>query len=396
MKKLYIIGYGMGDKNLVSNYAKQIIDSSDQIFTTTRLALHTNNKCKELKLSQIYEELDKEFYENICVIVSGDVGFFSASKIIKDKFDTKYEIFLINGFNSLQYFSSKLKINYDDIKTFSMHGRQNSIVPTVTYNEKVFVLTGGNNKVNNICHELTKNGLGNVYVSVGENLSYKQERIISGSAFEISKMQFDNLAVMYIQNSEYILPNMPMFDKDFIRGNIPMTKEEIRWICIQKLCLLPNEIVFDIGAGTGSISIEMAKKVYEGYVYAIEQKKDACELINQNIEKHKTFNVQIVNEKAPIGLSNLPMPDKAIIGGSTGNMKAIVRYLLNINENIKIVVTAITLETINDIIESFKLFNLNFETVCINSSKAKKVGEYNMMIANNPVYVIVGQKVSYE
>lgn len=395
MEKLVVLGYGMGNEKLLSENAKEIIQSADRILTTTRLSLEGTNY-ENFKLSEIYDELNKFLKGTTVVIVSGDVCFFSLSNRINEKFKYSYEIEFINGFSSLQYFSAKLKMNYNDIKIVSLHGRDKSIIPSVVYNEKVFALTGGENSVNFICKELVQFNLGYVKVLVGENLSYENEKITTGTAEELAEIDFNSLAVIYVENKYSVIPNMPMVDSDFIRESVPMTKEEVRWICIQKLRLVPNDLVYDIGAGTGSISIEMAKKVYENFVYAIEQKKNACELIRKNIEKHNTHNVVVVDGKAPDAMENLPIPTKAVIGGSTGNMKEIVSKLLELNEEIKIVSTAITLETVNDILNTYKTYDLQFDTVCINVSKAKKVAGYNMMLANNPVYIITGQKRFYE
>ncbi len=395
MRKLYIVGFGMGSEELLTCKAKNIIKSADRVLTTTRLSLKDKD-FKNCTLSEIYSELAKGLVGVTVVIVSGDTGFFSASKSITEKFNLQYEIELVNGLSSLQYFSGKLGLSYDNTKVLSMHGRNNSIIPYVSYNRKLFVLTGGKNKVDIICKDLVEYGLGNVSISVGENLSYENERIVTRTALEMHEMVFEDLSVMYIENNNFVVPNMPMVDSDFIRDEVPMTKEEVRWVCIQKLGLVPSDIVYDIGAGTGSIAIEMAKKVHEGFVYAIEQKETACDLIKQNIEKHKTFNVRVVCGKAPSSMEGLPVPSKAVIGGSTGNMKEIVNNLVSINENIKIVATAITLETVHDILESFKEFNLEFDTISMNISKGKKVGGYNMMIANNPIYVITGQRNNYE
>lgn len=392
MKKMYIIGFGMGDVEHLSEEVKSIIDNASYILTTKRISLKIK-QYEALKLSEIYERLELGFDSDVVVLVSGDVGFFSMSSGIVKKFQNDYDIQLINGFSSLQYFSAKLKINYDDAKVVSMHGRNNNIIGDVTYNKKVFILTGGENNVQSICLKLCEFGLGNLEVFVGESLSYKNERITTGTALELSKISFNDLAVMYIINTNFSTPNITLYDTDFIRGDVPMTKEEVRWICLKKLNLQPKDIVYDIGSGTGSIAIESAKGVYQGMVYAIEQNETACSLILDNIRKHQTFNVKVINKKAPEGLDSLEKPDKVIIGGSSGNMSEIIERLLQLNEDVKIIATAITLETLNSILESFKFHNLKYDCTCINASKSRHLGQYNMMIANNPIYIFTGEKL---
>ncbi|MFV0498545.1 MAG: precorrin-6y C5,15-methyltransferase (decarboxylating) subunit CbiE [Bacilli bacterium] len=389
MNKLYIIGYGMGDDKLLCDDTKEIINLANCVLTTSRIG-NNDSKFEKLNLTQIYERLSMNLKGTTVLLVSGDVGFFSVSRTIYDKFSKMYKILLINGFSSLQYFSAKLGFNYDDAKVISVHGRDINIIGAVVYNFKVFVLTGGKSSVNEVAKKLCKYGLENVMIYVGENLSYKNESIINGTALELSRMEFDDLSVMYIINENFITNNTTMFDKEFIRSSIPMTKEEIRWVCIQKLCLNSQDIVFDIGSGTGSIAIESARRVYDGFVYAIETNQDACNLIKENISKHRTFNIEVVNNMAPDNFEKLQMPNKAIIGGSKGNIKMIINALLRINPKIKIVVNAITIETLSTTIDCFKSNNLYFDCICMNVSKSKELSKYNMMIANNPVYIITG------
>jgi precorrin-6Y C5,15-methyltransferase (decarboxylating) len=172
-----------------------------------------------------------------------------------------------------------------------------------------------------------------------------------------------------------------------------MTKEEIRWLSIQKLGISPTDTVYDIGAGTGSVSVEMARKAFDGFVYAIETKEDACALIRQNITKHGAFNIEIVHGEAPTVLDSLPVPDKAFIGGSSGNMDGILEKLTNLNPEIKIVVNAITIQTLNQAIEGFTQYGLtDTDIICVNIAKSKKTGHYDMMMAQNPIFIISGKR----
>jgi precorrin-6Y C5,15-methyltransferase (decarboxylating) len=266
-------------------------------------------------------------------------------------------------------------------------------VPKVAYNKKVFALTGGANSVQDVCRTLCRYGLGDVNVSVGERLSYSDERITSGKAVELQDMCFNELSVMYIENSSVVNPHTPLYDSDFIRGDIPMTKEEIRWLSISKLGISPQDIVYDIGAGTGSVSVEMARKAFDGFVYAIETKEEACDLIRKNITRHSAFNIEVIHGQAPDALEGLPAPGKAFIGGSSGNMDGILEKLIFLNPDIKIVVNAITLQTLNQAIAGFEKYGLTCtDIICVNIARSKKTGVYDMMMAQNPVFIITGMR----
>ncbi len=178
---------------------------------------------------------------------------------------------------------------------------------------------------------------------------------------------------------------------DFIRGKAPMTKEDIRWLSACYLGIENNDIVYDIGAGTGSCALEFAGHAKDGLVYAVEKEDEAFELININKKNLKRHNVISIKGSAPEVLATLPVPDKVFIGGSSKTMKDIFKAVYEKNNNVKITVTAITLETIYSAVNAFKDYNIEPDIVCINSAKSKKAGPYHMMMGNNPVYIITGR-----
>jgi precorrin-6Y C5,15-methyltransferase (decarboxylating) CbiT subunit len=179
-----------------------------------------------------------------------------------------------------------------------------------------------------------------------------------------------------------------MRDELFIRGNIPMTKSEVRAVSLSKLEPEPDSIVYDIGAGTGSVSVEAALMVPRGQVYAFEQKPEGCELIAQNAAKFGIRNLTIVSGKAPETLRGLPHPDRVFIGGTGGNMPDILDYLLQNNSGLKIVLNVITLESLNQAVSYINERNLQAEIISLQVSKAEKIGSYHMLRGQNPIYII--------
>ena len=380
MEKLYVVGQGPGGAAPLAGTAGEAINKSRRVLNS-----------RETPLPDLLRELKRAGMGDTAVLVSGDCGFFSIAKTIVRDYSALYDIELIPGISSVSYLSAKIKTAYDDAVCVSLHGRAVDIVGKTAYNRKIFALTGGENSVRAICGRLDRCGLGGVRVTVGERLSFPDERIISGTAAEFSSMDFDDLSVMYIENPDAADPRAPLGDGDFIRGGVPMTKEDIRWLSIRKLGVMPGDIVYDIGAGTGSVSVELARAAVDGFVYAIETKEEACDLIRQNAARHGAYNMEIVRGKAPEAMSGLSAPDKAFIGGSSGNMDGIVGALLSMNRSVKIVANAVTLQTLNQVTESYKIRGLtDVEIMCVNIAKTKKAGAYDMMTAQNPVYIISG------
>lgn len=394
MQNLYIIGAGMGHISDLTEYAANIIKNADTVYGSARLyeqykVLNTNISAP--KYSEIEDMLEKETQKNTALLVSGDVLFYSIAKKIQEKFNNKYHIELVPGISSMQYFLSKLNIINYNIKAVSMHGRNNSCLGPVSYNEYTFMLTGGDKKADNIIRELYNAGLDYVYVYAGENLHSDNERILSGKISDMLDYQFSSLTVLLIHNKEYVNPKTNLRDNDFIRGKAPMTKEDIRWLSACYLGIDDNDIVYDIGAGTGSCAVEFAGQAKDGLVYAVEKEDEAFELININKKNLKRHNVISIKGVAPEILAELPAPDKVFIGGSSKTMKDIFKIVYEKNNHVKITVTAITLETISAAVDAFKDYNIEPDIVCINSAKSKKAGPYHMMMGNNPVYIITGR-----
>lgn len=394
MQNLYIIGAGMGHISDLTEYAADIIKNADIVYGSARLyeqykVLNTNISAP--KYSEIESVLEKDTLKNTVLLVSGDVLFYSIAKKIQEKFNEKYNIELVPGISSMQYFLSKLNIIDYNVKAVSMHGRNNSCLGPVSYNEYTFMLTGGDKKADNIINELYNAGLDYVYVYAGENLHSDDERIVSGKISEMLDYKFSSLTVLLIHNKEYVNPKTNLRDNDFIRGKAPMTKEDIRWLSACYLGIEDNDTVYDVGAGTGSCAIEFAGHAKEGLVYAVEKEDEAFELINTNKKNLKRHNVISIKGSAPEILINLPAPDKVFIGGSSKTMKDIFKIVHEKNNHVKITVTAITLETIAAATDAFKDYNIEPDIVCINSAKSKKAGPYHMMMGNNPVYIITGR-----
>lgn len=407
MLNVNIVGIGPGNENSMTKEAVQAIEQSACLIGDKRVVAPFENMGKSILHSSSvkdikdylknYDENHDDYTKNseVSILVSGDVGFYSLAKSFLEDKETIGEIKLICGISSLQYFCSKLKTSWDDVMTVSLHGRDSSILDKVMNNHKVFVLTGGKNTPADICKTLSEYGL-DVQVSVGENLSYSEEKITTDSAKNIANMFFGTLSAMLIINhnpisKQVITHGLP--DDLFIRGDVPMTKQEIRSISLSKLQLYSTDIVYDIGAGTGSVSVEIAHQARSGMVYAVEKELDALELIKRNKEKFGVGNLIIIPSKAPDGIEDLPKPDKVFIGGNGGNLDSILDVVFGKNPDVRVVINAITLETLHDTVSYFKHKpEINVDIVNITVSKAKKIGANNLMFGQNPVTIITAQR----
>lgn len=399
--KVIVAGAGPGSLSDLTGRALDAIGSADIVLTSDRLAQPLKQLNKNVLVlgvmdtaRYINERSDTDL--SICVCASGDTGFYSIASTIARRIDPAIDLTFISGIGSLSYFAAKIKLGYEHMKLVSLHGKDKSIIPYVCYNEKVFTLTGGSVRAHDIIRALIDAGLGNVTLHIGEKLSMKEERIVSGSPSDLSMMEFDDLTVMVIENKDYVNRYRTLKDGDFVRGKSPMTKEAVRNLSVAALAIKPTDTVIDIGAGTGSVTCAMALKASESMVYALEKEDYAVELVKENMEKTGIRNICIKQAVAPDGLAAFPPADKVFIGGSTGNLKEIVEAILSANENAVFVITAVTLETISQSLDVLKELGLEMDITCANISTAQKLGRYNLMKAENPVYIIKGAKTFEE
>lgn len=413
MRNVYIVGIGMGNPNTITVKGKALISNSQTLIGAKRMIdsflVENQQAVYAIAPNEILAWIEEHTeIENIVVLMSGDLGFFSGAKKLRMLINDKYESIFGNeqisfeyipGISSLSYFSSLVGLAWEDAKIVSLHGRDDKDVSVVLNNKKTFFLTDGeNNTVRKICNRLVEAGLEYVSVFVGEELSYENERITKGTALELSQKDFDSLSVMIVLNDKILhreKDTLGIRDEEFIRGNVPMTKEEVRTLTASKLNLKEKDVVYDIGAGTGSVSIEMALACKYGDVYAIETNLDGIDLINKNKDNFGVKNLHIINGMAPESMKNLPIPDKAFIGGSKGNLDEIINHLIRKNSNVRIVINVVALESLGEAVACIKKYGFkDVDIMQLNVSKAKTLGRYNLMMGQNPVYIIAVQGIA--
>ena len=391
MKEINIIGMGMSEKTITAE-ALELIIEADILIGAKRLInefSHMNKPSFNAYLSNdILEIIEKTDAEKIAILVSGDVGFYSAAEKLVDVLKD-YDPNLVSGISSVSYFFAKCSLPWKDANLISCHGLDTNIVSSVRRNRYTFALTGKN--IPELQKELVKYGFGDLKAWIGENLGSDEESIQESKISDLEGMEFSSLTVLIIENPDFdsrIRTGIP--DEEFIRGKVPMTKSEVRAVCLSKLSLSPTDIAYDIGCGTGSVTIEMAFSAYDGKVYAFDKNEEAIALLEQNCQKFHLDNVEAICGLAPECLKDLPVPDVAFIGGSSGNMDEIVSYLYGINNKMRFVITAVTLENAMAGLDSLKNVGISGDIVQVAVSKGRQIGDLHMLMAQNPIFIISG------
>ena len=395
-RKVTLVGIGIGTPEGMTVEAAQVIEKADLLVGADRMLAAAADKHRptfsayEPRKIGDYLELHPE-YQRIVVLLSGDIGFYSGAKRLYEELEQRdFEVDALCGISSVVYFCGKLRTAWEDVCLLSTHGRSANLVGAVKSHYKTFTLLGKGESVHVLCQELMEYGLAHVTVHIGIQLGYEDEKILSGTPEELLKQSIDGLCVALIENeTPFSGIRACVDDEEFSRGKAPMTKSEIRSLSVAKLQLPKDAVVYDVGAGTGSVTIELALAAVDGCIYAIERNQEACDLIEENKRKFGTPNIQVVHGLAPEAMEDLPAPTHAFIGGSAGNLKEIITCLLGKNPLIRLVINTVTLETMAEVSECLKALNLiEEETICVNVSRAKKLGAYHLMMGQNPIYIV--------
>ena len=398
--EVFIAGIGPGSEALQTQEVRAAIERADCLIGARRM-LDAVAGPRQLAIDAIAPETIASHIAQhpecgvFCVVMSGDTGFYSGTKkllpLLRD-----CRVRVLPGLSSMSYLCARVGVSYEDAVPVSLHGRDFDIAREVRRRRKVFTLVGGDGGMQALCERLTQAGLGHVRIAVGERLSYPDEAITRGTAQELRSHTFDKLSAALIENDtpgEIVTPGLP--DEAFLRelepGKlVPMTKSEVRSICLSKLRLTPNAVCWDVGAGTGSVSIEMARLCADGTVYAIEKSERALALLEQNKEAFSASNMQIIPGPAPEACRDLPAPTHAFLGGTSGSVRDILALLLEKNPHVCIVATAVTLESVSALSACMEDFEAA-ECVSVQVSKAAALGRYHLMQAQNPVYIFTLQ-----
>lgn len=405
--EITLAGIGMGNRESLTKEVSRKIEEADILLGAERM-LKTYRPRIEKKpfylakqiIPYLHEMQKKYPMESLKVVVlfSGDSGFYSGCQslyyALQEEIDAgklQAGIHIMPGISSVAFLAACLGESYQDAAICSMHGKELcNLARRIQTERKTFIIMSGVKDVNRLGEALIKAGMTECEIITGYQLSYAEQQIRKRTPKECQELKEEGLYTCFVKNPGAVPKNLTpgTADSEFIRDKVPMTKEEVREVSICKLKLQEGAVVFDIGSGTGSIAMEIAGISSDIQVYAIEQKKEAVSIILQNKEKFQLENVMVIEAKAPEGLQSLPKATHAFIGGSGGNLKQILQALYEMNPKMRIVINAISMETICEIKEILTLYTIeNEEIIQMQVSRAKEVGKYHLMQAENPVWI---------
>ena len=393
-----LIGMGSGQPENLTLQGLAALRQADLILGVRRLlavlpAGCTENRAAAYRPDEVAELLQTSGAENAVLVYSGDTGFYSGASSMMEKLEALgVRARVLPGLSSIQLLAAALGRPWQGWNLVSAHGRTCDPVAECMQGRPTFFLTGGSEDPATLCAQLAAEGFGDVQGVVGQCLGTPEEKLFRGSVKELAAGRFNSLSVLLVEAAEVLprrAPGLP--DEAFERDDVPMTKQEVRAAVLAKLAVRPEDILWDVGAGTGSVSVELALAAPRGRVYAVECRPEGCALIKANREKFRTRNLVLVEGLAPAALSDLPAQDAVFIGGSKGSLAAIVDAALDKNPDARICVSAIALETLSAAVAALTAKGRTAQVSQLAVSRAKAVGGLHLMMAQNPIYLITGE-----
>ena len=418
-RKIILSGIGMGNTDGMTREAYHAFEEAEVIFGAERML--ENLPGKGIKVPYYRADdiisylIEHPQYTKVAAAFSGDSGFYSGAQSMKkaleeanEKGILKSETTILPGISSVSALAARFGVSWNDAVLASIHGRRTNVVNLVRKNTKVFLLLSGKNDFEMLVNKFREAGINHVKISAGYRLSYPEEKLFTFYLDEFETKLFDLQEGVYtclIENEDceeqILTPGID--DEIFSRTKVPMTKNEVRVLSISRLELTKNAVVYDVGSGTGSVSIECARLSPDIFVFAIEQKEEAANLTKENaVRLGLSDQIVVINKKAPEGFEELPTPTHVFIGGSSGALSDILSAIqkkLIVKENtkgktdkaskgVRVVINAVSLETIAQITKLIQMYPVkHVQLTQIQASRAHKLGSYNLMQAQNPVLI---------
>ena len=417
--EICLAGIGMGSRDDLTGEVQRAIETADILLGAERMIEGYSARIEKkpyytttqilpyLEKLQENEALAQQETLRVTVLFSGDTGFYSGCRklyvALQEAIATgglKGRVKILPGLSSVVSLAARVGESYEDAVILSMHGKKlNHLPATVESHGKVYLLTSGSEDIRKIGRMLMESGLTDCEMIAGYQLSYPEETIRILTPEQCEQVKKEGLYTCLIRNPRPQPGSLThgRADTCFLRDTsgtegklrrTPMTKEEVREVSICKMHLTERSVVYDIGSGTGSVAVEIAGLSGLLQVYAIERKPEAVELLRKNREHFHMDNMEIIEALAPEGLEELPMPTHAFIGGSGGRLLEILQVLYRKNPHMRIVINAISMETIEELREVLEAFPVEEEEILqMQVNRVKKLGNYHLPQAENPVWI---------
>jgi precorrin-6Y C5,15-methyltransferase (decarboxylating) len=370
-------------------------------------------------LQQVPEWIRAAQSENqrVVVLATGDplchgIAAYLASRLCIEAIE------VIPNVSTLQLACARLGLPWQDMKFSSVHSKDAgdwvegaepghglyALLRDIRQNDRLAILTSPANTPDRIARMLVTEGLADAFeMAVAERLCQPEERIVSGMAITAAaQMPFadPNVVLLWRTRPRPTPVLLGLLDASY-QQRYPekglITKNEVRVVSLARMQLRAGSVVWDIGAGSGSVGLEAARLCSQGHVYAIEKNVDDNAIVRANRRALGLSNHTLVHGKAPEGLQHWLDPDAVFIGGSGGELAELIRLVLQrLKPEGWLVMNFVTLENLAVAVETLKSLGVAWDVLQLQASRSKPILHMNRMAAENPVWLVCAQKVTVQ
>lgn len=415
--KVWVVGIGAEGRSSLTVRAREIVDSAELLVGAERLlAMIPESRAERLVTGAGLDDLLGRIEaalgtRTVVVLASGDPGFFGIARLLVSRLG-RDGVEIVPNVSSVQLAFARIKESWEDAAFLSVHGRSlEGLAPAVQRSEKVAILTGGTNTPAAVARCLLASAVGEYDAYLCENLGRCDERVRALDLAAMAQVESSPLSVVVLLKRECSKPGaqgeavargepgiwpLGIPDEDFYqrrpqRGLI--TKLEVRMASLAKLGLREESVVWDVGAGSGAVAIEAGRIARRGEVYAVERDPEDVELIRRNVAKFEAGNVRVIHGTAPAALEGLPDPDAVFLGGSGGQLPALLEVIdRRLRAGGRVVANAATLETAGAAMAGLRARGFAVEASLVQVSRSKELAGLTHFEALNPVFIVGGRR----
>jgi precorrin-6Y C5,15-methyltransferase (decarboxylating) len=406
MKPVSVIGMGLSPKDLTAEHLKRIKEADILIGGKRHLEFFKDSPAQKKEIHKNLNEIT-EFIksrmekESVVVIASGDPLFFGIGNLLIKTLGSE-NVCIYPNITSLGAAFSRIKEPWHDAFVISIHGRfsENEVLSAFEQKDKIAVFTDPVKNPAWLANFLLKNSMPHFKMCVLEQLGSPSETVDWYDLHQAADKEFSDPNIVVLRRIP--LSSEEGIGKDELHIGMPeecynhekglITKAEIRAVTLSKLCLSsPGHILWDLGAGSGSVSIEASLFIRTGKIFAVEQKPERIEQIKRNKKRFGANNLEIIQAVLPRGLENLPKPDRIFIGGGGKKLEEIIRISAGyLNPGGIVVLNTVLIQNLETALTTLKRIGFKSDVVQIQISRGKDMPWGQRLEAQNPVWIIKG------
>jgi precorrin-6B C5,15-methyltransferase / cobalt-precorrin-6B C5,C15-methyltransferase len=401
---IHVIGVGNDGAESLTPRALAIVEKSDVLVGGQRLLdRFPHVPAERMKIGARVDEVlavvaARRTTSRVVVLATGDPNYFGITRALLRHVPAE-DLEIVPNVSALQWAFAKAREPWDDAAFLTVHGRTMAgLAEAVRGQQKVCLFTDERNTPAAIARALLDAGLREYRAVLCEDLGGPSEHVSRLSLEELAGRDAHPLNTLILLAPEMTATRTPVawtpgLPEDVFDQRKPklglITKREIRVLSLARLVLQPDSVVWDIGAGSGSVSIEAARLAPHGRVFAVEKNVDDVEIVRSNVEKFRVPHVTVLHATAPDRLDELPDPDAVFVGGSGGKLREILSIAAaRLRASGRIVVNAITLDTLHETVTGFRELRLEHEAILASIARSKPLLGMMSFEALNPVYIV--------